>query len=29
MKGHVQPETPELVRELARLASVSSLVWKG
>jgi putative Mg2+ transporter-C (MgtC) family protein len=29
MKGHAQPETPELVRELARLPSVSSLVWKG
>jgi len=29
MKGHSQPETPELVRELARLPSVSSLLWKG
>ncbi|HEY2040107.1 MAG TPA: MgtC/SapB family protein [Edaphobacter sp.] len=29
MKGHALPETPELVRELARLPSVSSLVWKG
>ena len=29
MKGHLQPETPELVRELSQLPSVSSLAWKA
>ncbi|HTH53252.1 MAG TPA: MgtC/SapB family protein [Edaphobacter sp.] len=29
VKGHAQPETPDLIRELARLPSVSSLVWRG
>lgn len=29
VKGHAQPQTPEIVRELARLPAVSSLEWKG
>lgn len=29
IKGQVQPETPETVRELARLSAITSCIWRG
>jgi putative Mg2+ transporter-C (MgtC) family protein len=29
VKGHMQPETPQPIRELTSLPSVSSLLWRG
>jgi putative Mg2+ transporter-C (MgtC) family protein len=29
IKGQAQPETPEIMRELARHSAISSLIWRG